>query len=152
MDCIFCRILAGEIPGEVVAETADTLAFLDVMPLADGHVLVIPKTHALVVEDLPAASAASLMHMAQLLSAALCREFGASGTTMGINNGPETGQTVPHVHLHLVPRFPGDGAGSLHSAFSGFAAEPAPLAKTAQRIRKSLEAHPPESFSSDDDL
>jgi histidine triad (HIT) family protein len=142
MDCIFCRILAGEIPGEVIAETADTLAFLDVTPLADGHVLVIPKTHARIIEALPAETAAALMQMAQRISAALCGELGAAGTTLGINNGPETGQTVPHVHLHIVPRFPGDGAGSLHSAFPGFASDPAPLAGTAKRLRDRIAQSP----------
>ena len=138
MDCIFCRIVAGEIPGEVVAETSEVLAFLDVMPLADAHVLVIPKAHARMIEELPDETAGALMQMGAKVSAALCREFGAAGTTMGINNGPETGQTVPHAHLHVVPRFPGDGAGSLHSAFPGFANDPAPLPAVAGRLRALL--------------
>ena len=135
MDCIFCRIVAGEIPGEVVAETDEILAFLDVMPLAGGHVLVIPKLHGRTVEELPEHTAGALMQVASRVSGALCREFGATGTTMGINNGAETGQTVPHVHLHVVPRFAGDGAGSLHSAFPGFAKEPSPLPVIGERLR-----------------
>ena len=138
MDCIFCRIVAGEIPGEIVAETPEVLAFLDVMPLADAHVLVIPKVHARLVEELPEQTAGALMQMGARVSAALCREFGAAGTTMGINNGPETGQTVPHVHLHVVPRFAGDGAGSVHSAFPGFATDPTPLPTIAGRLRTVL--------------
>ncbi len=138
MDCIFCRIVAGEIPGEVVAETDEILAFLDVMPLADGHVLVIPKMHARIVEELPEQTAGALMQVASRVSAALCREFGAAGTTMGINNGAETGQTVHHVHLHVVPRFAGDGAGSLHSAFPGFAKDANPLPGIAERLRRQL--------------
>jgi histidine triad (HIT) family protein len=115
--CIFCRIVAGEIPAEVVARGDDFLAFLDVQPLADGHVLVVPRAHAACIEDLTPTAADALFHAVVALAGPVRKALGADGTTIGINNGEATGQTIPHVHVHIVPRWPNDGAGSIHTIF-----------------------------------
>jgi histidine triad (HIT) family protein len=115
--CIFCRIVAGEIPAEIVARDADVTAFLDVQPLADGHVLIVPHAHAACVEDLTPAAADSLFRTVVRLAGPVRTALGAAGTTIGINNGDATGQTIPHVHVHIVPRWEGDGAGSIHTIF-----------------------------------
>jgi histidine triad (HIT) family protein len=116
-DCIFCRIVAGEIPAEVVAREPEVTAFLDVQPLADGHVLVVPRAHVALVEDLQPAAADALFRTVARLAGPVRTALGAAGTTIGINDGEVTGQTIPHVHVHIVPRWPGDGAGSIHSIF-----------------------------------
>ena len=117
MSCIFCRIVAGEIPAEVVAREPGVVAFLDVQPLADGHVLVVPHAHAACLEDLEPAAADALFRAVVRLAGPVRAALGAAGTTIGVNNGEATGQTIPHVHVHIVPRWPDDGAGSVHSIF-----------------------------------
>lgn len=116
--CIFCRIVRGEIPAEIVHTDEGAIAFLDVQPLADGHVLVVPRAHAARVEELAPTDAAAVFRAAAGLAGPVRRAVGAEGLTIGVNDGEITGQTVPHVHLHIVPRRRGDGAGSIHSMFS----------------------------------
>ena len=115
--CIFCRIVAGEIPAEVVAREPEVVAFLDVQPLADGHVLVVPRAHAATIEDLSGAQADALFRAVLRLAGPVREALGAAGTTIGVNNGDATGQTIPHVHVHIVPRWESDGAGSVHTIF-----------------------------------
>jgi histidine triad (HIT) family protein len=117
MSCIFCRIVAGEIPAEVVAREPEVVAFLDVQPLADGHVLVVPRAHVAQVEGLEPAAADALFRAVRRLAGPVRTALGAAGTTIGINNGEATGQTIPHVHVHIVPRWTDDGAGSVHTIF-----------------------------------
>jgi len=117
MNCIFCRIVKGEIPAEVVARTEDVVAFLDVQPLADGHVLVVPVAHEACVEDLEPAQADALFRAVTRLAGPVREAVDAAGTTIGVNNGEATGQTIPHVHVHIVPRWEQDGAGSIHTIF-----------------------------------
>lgn len=113
--CVFCRIIAGELPSHRVFENDDCVAFLDVQPLTEGHVMVVPRHHCGVVADLPPAAFAGLMEGIARVSKGLREAFGADATTIGINDGPAAGQMVPHVHVHLFPRRDGDGGGSLHS-------------------------------------
>src|SRR3989441_8879780 len=117
MSCVFCRIVADEIPAEVVLREPEVVAFLDVQPLADGHVLVVPRTHVALLEDLEPAAADALLRAVVRLARPVREALGAAGTTIGVNNGGATGQTIPHVHVHIVPRWEGDGAGSIHSIF-----------------------------------
>jgi histidine triad (HIT) family protein len=117
MNCIFCRIVRGEIPAEIVARSQDFVAFLDVQPLADGHVLVVPAAHQACVEDLEPAQADTLFRAVRELAGPVREAVDAAGTTIGVNNGTATGQTIPHVHVHIVPRWQNDGAGSVHTIF-----------------------------------
>jgi len=117
MACIFCRIIAGEIPAEIVAREPEAVAFLDVQPLADGHVLVVPRAHVALVEDLSPAAADALFRLVARLARPVREALGAAGTTIGVNNGEATGQTIDHVHVHIVPRWRDDGAGSIHTIF-----------------------------------
>lgn len=118
MSCVFCRIIRGEIPAEVVGRDEGATAFLDVSPLADGHVLVIPHRHVARLDDLEASEAEALFRSVVRISGPIRDALGADGSTIGINNGEATGQTVPHVHVHIVPRWKNDGGGSIHSIFS----------------------------------
>jgi diadenosine tetraphosphate (Ap4A) HIT family hydrolase len=100
MSCIFCRIVKGEIPAINVAETAKTLAFMDLNPLSDGHVLVIPKTHAQYLHQLPDDSMADLGPVLRRVAAAI----GAKDYNILQNNGSLAHQEVPHVHFHVIPK------------------------------------------------
>jgi histidine triad (HIT) family protein len=138
MSCIFCRIVAGEIPGEIVAADDHSVAFLDVQPLADGHVLVVPRTHVATVEAMSSADAAAVFAMVHRLAGPVRRAVGAAGNIIGINDGAATGQTVPHVHVHIVPRREGDGGGSIHNIFQD--GDRRPIAEVGAAIRKATQA------------
>jgi histidine triad (HIT) family protein len=138
MACIFCRIVAGEIPAEIVAHEPEVVAFLDVQPLADGHVLVVPRAHVAQVEDLEPAAADALFRAVVRLAGPVRTALGAAGTTIGINNGDATGQTIPHVHVHIVPRTEGDGAGSIHTIFPRRTSRTLPDVGAAIRQRLSV--------------
>lgn len=114
-DCIFCSIVAGDVPSRSVYEDEDTFAFLDVNPLSRGHTLVIPKGHYSRVADLPDAVGDALFGRTHRLAPAIEAAVDADGVTIGVNDGSAAGQEVPHVHVHVVPRFEGDGAGAIHS-------------------------------------
>ncbi len=137
MSCIFCRIIGGEIPAQVVARDEVTLAFLDVSPLADGHVLVVPHSHVARLDDLEPGEADALFRTVVRLSGPVRDALGADGSTIGVNNGDATGQTVPHVHVHIVPRWHADGAGSIHSIFPPGAKRG--VAEVGDAIRAALE-------------
>ena len=138
MTCIFCRIVAGDIPAEVVALSTDGVAFLDHEPLADGHTLVVPVQHAATIEALDPAAADGLFRLVRGLADPVRRSVDAVGTTIGINNGEATGQTVPHVHVHIVPRWPGDGADTIHTIFPRRTSRT--LSEVGAAIRKAVNA------------
>ena len=138
MSCVFCRIVAGEIPAEVVARSPDAVAFLDLLPLADGHTLVVPHAHVPTIEALDDAAADGLFRLVRRLADPVRRAVDAAGTTVGINNGEASGQTVPHVHVHIVPRWANDGAGSVHTIFPRHTSRA--LADVGAAIRKAAGA------------
>ncbi|MBP1915729.1 histidine triad (HIT) family protein [Lederbergia galactosidilyticus] len=104
-DCIFCKIINGEIPSAKVFENDDVLAFLDISQVTKGHTLVIPKIHKKDVFDLEAETAEKLFSVVPAISRALRSEFDLNGLNMINNNGSFAGQEVFHYHLHLVPRY-----------------------------------------------
>ncbi|MFB6166106.1 MAG: HIT family protein [Haloarculaceae archaeon] len=114
-DCIFCQIVAGEIPSHTVYEDDDVLAFLDANPLAPGHTLVIPKEHHEKLEDLPEDLATELYGAMHDLVPAIEAAVDAPASNVGVNNGEQSGQEIPHVHFHVVPRFEGDGGRPFHA-------------------------------------
>lgn len=136
MSCIFCRIVAGEIPAEKVAEDEQAVAFLDVAPLADGHTVVVPRRHVATIEEMAPAEAQALFATVRRVAGPVRTAVGAAGSTIGVNNGAATGQTIPHVHVHVVPRRPDDGAGSVHTIFRAGARRP--IAEVGKEIRKAL--------------
>jgi len=114
-DCIFCRIVAGDIPGRIVAETDHAVAFLDANPLAPGHTLVVPREHYGRLDEIPSAEAAGLFAAVHDLTDSVEAAVDADAVSIGINDGEAAGQEVPHTHVHLVPRFEGDGGGPFHA-------------------------------------
>lgn len=108
--CIFCRIAAGELPASIVYEDEHTLAFLDIQPVTPGHVLVVPKHHVASFADLPQDDAAHLIHVTQIVDRALKQsDLPCEGVNLFLADGKAAGQDVAHVHMHVFPRFPGDG-------------------------------------------
>jgi histidine triad (HIT) family protein len=136
-NCLFCRIIAHQIPAEVVHTDPGAVAFLDVQPLADGHVLVVSPAHAARVEELSVSDAAALFRTVARLVGPVRRAVGAEGATIGLNDGAVSGQTIPHVHVHIVPRRRGDGAGSVHSIFRSGPRRP--VAEVAAAVRQEIE-------------
>jgi histidine triad (HIT) family protein len=118
-DCIFCGIVAGEIPSHEVYESDTAYAFLDVNPLARGHTVVVPRDHHERIGDMPDDVAGGLFRAINEVTPAVESVVDAPATTVGFNNGEKAGQEVPHAHCHIVPRHAGDGAGAIHSLFGG---------------------------------
>ncbi len=110
-DCIFCRIVSGEIPCHKVYETEHGLAFLDIGPLAEGHVLWVPRKHVVALDELTESQAADLCRPLPRLGRAMRDVLPAEGYNILQNNGRVAGQEVMHLHFHLIPRTQGDGLG-----------------------------------------
>ena len=112
---IFEQIIAGEIPARIVYETDTVAAFLDANPLAPGHTLVVPKETHERLGDIPDDEAAAVWTAVQELVPQIEAAVDADATTVGVNDGTAAGQEVPHAHVHIVPRFEGDGGGPIHA-------------------------------------
>ena len=134
---VFAQILRGEAPCFKVYEDELTLAFMDIMPQLEGHTLVIPKEPAITVYDLSDEAALALMGTVRLVGPAVEKAMGVGGSTLFQLNGAEAGQTVPHLHFHILP-----GSVFQARALKGHAAEladPADLQRMAARIIECLE-------------
>lgn len=107
MACLFCKIVAGDEPAEVVLEDEHVLGFLDVRPVFKGHTLLVPREHVDTLLDLPEPMTVPLFAAARRAAAAMSSELGAQGTFVAMNN--VVSQSVPHLHVHVVPRTKGDG-------------------------------------------
>jgi len=108
-ECIFCKIVHGQIPAVAVYEDRLILAFLDVGPVREGHTLVIPKAHYTTVDQCPQGLLASVVERIGRIAKAVVVATGSEGYNVLCNNGPAAGQLVPHLHFHIVPRSEGDG-------------------------------------------
>ena len=115
MDCIFCNIIKGKIPARKIMETKKSLAFLDASPLTKGHTLVIPKNHYSKIQEMSNDDNIDLFESVRVLTNKI--ELLFSSSLIAIHNGKESGQEVPHVHVHIIPRTVDDGAGAVHSMF-----------------------------------
>lgn len=110
-DCIFCKIVAAELPASVVYEDESLIAFLDINPLAEGHLLVLPREHHPRLTDLPPALCGRVSAAMPMLARALMKVTGAEGFNLLQSNGRTAGQVVDHVHFHLIPRDASDELG-----------------------------------------
>lgn len=133
-DNIFARILRGEIPCHRVYENADTLAFMDIMPQAEGHTLVVPKSAGEDIFSTSPEAAAAAMRTAQMVARAVKKAFGPPGIMIAQLNGAAAGQSVFHLHIHIIPRYAGKDLG-IHASKP---ADHAVLAEHAARIRAAL--------------
>ena len=115
MDCIFCKIINGEIPAKIVYEDETSIAFLDIAPCAEGHTVVIPKKHYSKFTDMNENDAGNLFASVKKIASAVEKATDADGSNIGLNNGKAAGQEVPHVHIHIIPRKAGDNGGAIQS-------------------------------------
>ena len=106
-NCIFCMIVAGDIPSMKVYEDEYCIATLDIGPAAKGHTLIIPKEHHQDITDMDEALLGKLMSVAKEIGIRQKERLGAAGFNIVQNNGVEAGQTVPHFHIHVIPRYEG---------------------------------------------
>jgi histidine triad (HIT) family protein len=116
-NCIFCKIIAGKIPSRLIMQNEKAIALLDAFPLSVGHSLVIPKSHYAKVQQMGKQDAMAVFERVWELVGAVETGSEVTASTIAIHNGSEAGQEVPHVHVHIVPRKRGDGAGAIHSMF-----------------------------------
>lgn len=109
MDCIFCKIIAGEIPSYKVYEDESVLAFLDINPVNPGHTLVVPKKHFANIEEADQATLCQVIKILKKVGLSLKKNLAAPGYNVQVNNDPAAGQIVPHLHFHVTPRLADDG-------------------------------------------
>ncbi len=132
-DCIFCRIVAGELPATRVDEDERTIAFMDINPVTRGHLLVVPRAHSTDLTDIAPEDLAATMQAVQLVAGRAMRGLGADGVNVVNNCGAAAGQTVFHFHVHVVPRSAGDG---FHVPLGGPPGDRDDIAAAAQAIRQ----------------
>jgi histidine triad (HIT) family protein len=134
-DCVFCDIAAGGVPAHTVLADDEAVAFLDARPVFKGHVLVAPRQHVVTLPDLPAAEVGPFFSRVQRVSAALPAALGCQGTFVALNN--VVSQSVPHLHVHVVPRTRGDGLRGFFWPRQRYASD-AEAAEYADRLRAVL--------------
>lgn len=110
-DCVFCDILRGESPVSLTYEDDTVVAFMDVQPITHGHMLVVPRQHAVLMADLDELAAARSFRVARKLAGVARTTLGASGVNLFVADGEVAFQDVPHFHIHVIPRYPKDGFG-----------------------------------------
>jgi histidine triad (HIT) family protein len=133
--CVFCDILEKKLPAQVVLDDDVALAFLDRTPIFHGHVLVIPRTHVVTLPELDPAIVGPFFQRVQLLAAAVAKALGAQGTFVANNN--IVSQSVPHLHVHVVPRTKGDGLKGFFWPRKKYASD-SEMAEIADKIRATL--------------
>ena len=109
-NCIFCRIIAGDIPSSRVYEDEDCIAMLDIGPASPGHTLILPREHRKDLTEMDGEMLGKLMTVAKVIGIRQMERLGAAGFNLVQNNGTAAGQTVPHFHIHVIPRYEGGPA------------------------------------------
>ena len=132
-NCLFCKIVNKEIPAEIIYEDDGAFAVLDIHPIAPRHSMVMPKKHAETIFDLEDREFAPLFSAVRNATKLLREVLAPDGFTIGINQGKASGQTIEHLHIHIIPRFQNDGGGSIHSVVDNQPSET--IRESAERIR-----------------
>ena len=138
-DCLFCRIIAGDVPAHIVLADSEVVAFLDTRPVFKGHVLAAPRQQYETLASLPEDLTGPLFTRVRRLSAVMPQALGAQGSFVGLNN--TVSQSVPHLHVHVVPRTRGDGLRGFFWPRQKYA-DDAEAAFFAQQLRDALAAQP----------
>src|ERR1700722_11053934 len=131
-DCIFCKIVAGELPATIVAQDERTVAFMDINPATRGHALVIPRRHAVDLLEIDADDLAATITAAQRLARPPPGRLGAAGVNLLNSCGPAAWQTVFHFHIHVIPRYDGD---PLRLPWTPSPGDPEEIAAAAAQLR-----------------
>lgn len=135
MNCVFCNIRDGLIPSVKVYEDDRTFAIMDINPLNEGHLLVIPKTHAMTIHEIADEHLSQSVVVAKRIALAVEKALRPEGLNLLQANGPAAFQSVPHFHLHVIPRWIGDGRGFDWTLIKG---DPESIRAAGQRIRAAL--------------
>lgn len=135
MRCVFCAIRDGRLPAVRLAEDEGAFAVLDINPIHDGHTLVIPRTHAETIFDIAEEDVVATIRLARRVAAGIRKGLRPGGLNLLQNNGPAAFQSVLHFHLHLIPRWDGDGKGFTWDLVPG---NPDRMHEVADRIRAAL--------------
>jgi histidine triad (HIT) family protein len=131
-DCVFCKIVAGELPATIVAEDERTLAFMDIAPATRGHALVIPRAHSEDLRSVPEDDLQAVAAAARTLAVRMGERLGAAGVNLLNSCGRAAWQTVFHYHVHVIPRYDGD---PLRLPWVPASGDPAEIAAAAQELR-----------------
>jgi histidine triad (HIT) family protein len=134
--CVFCRIIDGDLPAAIVYEDDDHVAFLDQRPLFEGHTLLVPRTHVVTLADLPPQGVGPFFTVVQRLSVAIPQAMEAAGSFVAMNN--VVSQSVPHLHVHVVPREPKDGLRGFFWPRTKYGSEEE-MREVAERVRSAAE-------------
>ncbi len=138
--CIFCQIVEGKLPAHIVYEDDEILAFLDIRPISPGHALVIPKKHVASLAELEPPLDGRLFHIAGKIAAALrISGLRVDGINVWLADGKAAFQEVPHIHIHVIPRFPGDGIRIQAGPDYGKTPPKEELTENANKIREALD-------------
>ena len=130
--CLFCKIINKEIPAEIVYEDDDALAILDVHPKAPGHTMILPKIHAENILDLAEEKIQGVFKAVKKTTELLNKSLKPDGFTIGINHGKVSGQTIEHLHIHVIPRYHNDAGGSIHDVVDN------PPKESLEEIKKKI--------------
>ncbi len=133
-DCIFCKIINGTIPCHKIYESKHSLAFLDIYPHTKGHTVIIPKQHIELAEEANESILSNIMHDIQSTMNIINKTLHPAGFNVGWNNGKTAGQVVPHMHIHIFPRYENDGGESFHAIIKN--PGPTPVAEIAKLFPK----------------
>lgn len=135
-ECVFCKIVNGEIPSEKIYEDDNVLAFMDISPANKGHALVIPKEHYETIIELPDGLMEKVAACTKKVAKGVVQATGVEGFNVLVNNKKIAGQLVPHVHFHIIPRFENDG---IDMTFSHKKYEEGEIGEYAQKIKEKIE-------------
>jgi histidine triad (HIT) family protein len=134
MPSIFTKIISREIPAEIIYEDDNTIAFLDINPTSLGHSLIVPKKESSTIIDTNEETIANLFIAVKKVTLLLKKALNPDGFSIGLNQGLAGGQTIDHIHVHIIPRYQGDGGGNMHSIVQNKPKES--LAKVREMIEK----------------
>ncbi|NIO22671.1 MAG: HIT domain-containing protein [Candidatus Aenigmarchaeota archaeon] len=134
-ECLFCKIVAGEIPSEEVYSDGDFIAFLDINPRNPGHTLVIPRKHYNTILEMPDSEVADLSRVVKKIAIAVKKGTNADGISIGQSNERAAGQVIPHVHFHVIPRFASEGPPGLESIIPTKKLTPEIMKKLTETIK-----------------
>ena len=134
--CFFCKIINKEVPAEIIYEDENVIAILDIHPRAPGHTMILPKIHAENILDLPEEKIEGVFRGVKKVTELLNKSLRPDGFTIGINHGKVSGQTIEHLHIHILPRWYNDNGGSVHNVVDNPPKQS--LAQIANRIKQNL--------------
>ncbi len=132
MDCFFCKIINKEVPAGIIYEDDSALAVLDIHPRSPGHTMILPKVHSEDILSLPEDKIEGVFKTVKKVTELLKKTLRPDGFTIGINHGRVSGQTIEHLHIHIMPRWFNDGGGSVHSVVDN------PPKESIEEIRKKI--------------